>query len=162
MEGSGKLRTLKPVKFHIAHPTPPNLLLLRLETLRLLANLVPNFFPAHGNFSRRGKAQPDDVAFDRDDGDRQVAVREYILAGTGIARVRPRRPGSHRSRYRDRAAASPESFSAAFRCDAAPCGRRGFVAVGGQGIAWERRPGSYTCPSLSAEPEALGPSRHQT
>jgi hypothetical protein len=43
----------------------------------LLAALLPNFFPVHGNVLRGGDAQPYGFAFHGDDSDRQITVRHY-------------------------------------------------------------------------------------
>jgi hypothetical protein len=56
-----------------AYCTTPRL--LRGGDVRLLADPVPNFFPVYASVGRRGDAQPDFVAFDCDDGDRQRAIR---------------------------------------------------------------------------------------
>src|SRR5437773_442971 len=51
--------------------------LLRGVVACLLANLMPDFLPVHCNLGRCGKTQSDRIAFDRDDGDRQSAVRHH-------------------------------------------------------------------------------------
>ena len=43
--------------------------------MRLLAQLLPDFFPVHSHVLRGGDAQPYGLAFHRDDGDRQLTVR---------------------------------------------------------------------------------------
>ena len=53
-----------------------------------MGQAVPSAPARSGNEPTTGR-----VLANRDQADRQLAVREYILAGTGIARVRPRRPG---------------------------------------------------------------------
>src|SRR5438552_4609279 len=49
----------------------------RRRAVRLLAELLPDFFPVHGNVVRGGDAQPYGFAFHRDDGDRQLTVRHH-------------------------------------------------------------------------------------
>ena len=45
--------------------------------MRLLVKLLPDFFPVHFHLGRSGDAQPNGLAFDRDECDRQFAVRNH-------------------------------------------------------------------------------------
>ena len=53
--------------------------------MRWLADLLPNFFPVHVHLGRSGDAQPNRLAFDREDRDRSFAVRHHNSLSAPLA-----------------------------------------------------------------------------